>query len=151
MTTPLMPPHFRPYGSTPEYLRELALLAAGQGYVVTDRLGTSCLRRLANPRHKCSHNPDPADRFGIDGPGDHTHALDHPIWLRHIHSGVQWALLVQPYDRSRPIEALEFLAVVVGGCVEYLDAAPYGHGTQGILIHGSSLSYQGWGKRRGKP
>lgn len=127
-TEPTLPRGFRPYGSQdPNYLPALETFCNARGYIAVDA-DWQCLRRLANPRHKCSHDADDNWR------SFNTRTLDHLVRLKARNSS-HWALLGQPYDLDR---ALADRLVTESGADrwEHCGPAPYGHGTSAVLIVG---------------
>lgn len=132
-TTPTIPAGFYPYGATPKYMDALAELAERTGNVVSDRRWP-CLRRLANPRHRCTACQGPTWQQFHGFPAS---VLDHWIWLK---SPDRWSLLSQPYppiDRTRLDELVQ-----VSGALrwEHHGRAPYGTGTVAVLIVGRSIT-----------
>lgn len=126
--TPTLPPGFRPYGShDSNYLPALESFCNARGYTAVDA-DWQCLRRLANPRHKCSHDAD--DNWQPFN----SRTLDHLVRLK-ARDGSHWALLGQPYDLD-PALADQLVTESGADRWELCGPAPYGHGTHAVLIVG---------------
>jgi hypothetical protein len=120
----------------PPDLYQLERFAFALGYTVSHD-PVVCFARLSKPSHRCTM----CARF-VE-PGDDW--LDHPRWL--VRRGarrkpVQWALLAQPYPYClTDVERAHAAALAAEHDVQWtvLPEAPYGNGTQGVLLVGHAL------------
>ncbi len=112
------------YGASPAYDAALDALLRSIGATIDRGIGRRCVDKLHDRRHRCHHNYDQRNWWGID----------HDVWLRWP-DGTR-AVLAQPYPDGVGTADLTSTRDRHGLTVVEVGPAPYGHGTVGYLITG---------------